>query len=201
VANSRFVAWLPEAWSDQLRTRLFCLRAADVHLILGALDAAGCRPCLAGGWGIDALLGRETRRHDDVDVIIVPGTEEMAQQALAELGYCEVRTGVAAGPYMPVRSVVRDAPGRTVDLLPLALHSLDRPPTSDPSTASEEPVVAGTVAGQTVRCLSAAVQMMFHEGYDLGPVQTNDVRLLRSRFALDGGRGAGQRHLSGDSSA
>jgi lincosamide nucleotidyltransferase A/C/D/E len=200
VAHSRIVGWFPDAWSDRLRGRLFCIHEAEVHRIIGALEAAGCGPCLAGGWGIDALLGWVSRRHEDVDVIVVPGTERAAQAALAELGFDEVRTGVAAGPYMPVRTVVRDPPGRTVDLLPLPLDSLDLSSTSDPSIAHHEPVVTGTLGGQPVRCLSAAVQIMFHEGYELAAVQRTDVRLLRDRFGLDGVANAGQHHLSGEAS-
>ena len=163
--------------------------------------AAGCQPCLAGGWGIDALLGRITRRHDDIDVIIGQGTEAAAQRALAELGYCEVRTGVAAGPYMPVRTVVRDPPGRTVDLLPLSLSSLDGSPSAARGAASHDPVVTGTIRGKPFRCLSASVQLMFHEGYEHGPEERQDVALLRDLLGLDGGAEADRGHLPGGADA
>ena len=188
-------------WCGRLRARLFATRPADVQRIVDALETAGCQPCLAGGWGIDALLGRITRRHDDIDVIIDQGTDTAAQRALAELGYCEVRTGVAAGPYMPVRTVVRDPPGRTVDLLPMSLSALGELPAAGSGDASHEVVVVGTIRGASFRCLSASVQLMFHEGYEHGPEERQDVALLREYLGLDGVADGDRRHLSGGASA
>ena len=37
------------------------MTATDVHAVLDVLDAAGIRVWVDGGWGIDALLGRQTR--------------------------------------------------------------------------------------------------------------------------------------------
>jgi lincosamide nucleotidyltransferase A/C/D/E len=44
--------------------------ADDVIEILDAFDRAGATVWLDGGWGVDALLGEERRRHDDLDVAI-----------------------------------------------------------------------------------------------------------------------------------
>jgi lincosamide nucleotidyltransferase A/C/D/E len=41
---------------------------ADAAEILGVLGAA--EPRLAGGWGVDALAGRQTREHRDLDVMV-----------------------------------------------------------------------------------------------------------------------------------
>ena len=41
----------------------------DVIEILDRLDAAGVRYWVHGGWGKDALLGQETRPHDDLENI------------------------------------------------------------------------------------------------------------------------------------
>jgi lincosamide nucleotidyltransferase A/C/D/E len=37
--------------------------AADASRIVGQLEAAGLVVWLDGGWGVDALLGRQTRPH------------------------------------------------------------------------------------------------------------------------------------------
>ena len=36
--------------------------------VLEAVRAVGCRFWLEGGWGVDALVGRQTRPHRDVDI-------------------------------------------------------------------------------------------------------------------------------------
>lgn len=41
----------------------------DVVEILGLLRRAGTEVWVGGGWGIDALLGRQTRDHRDLDLM------------------------------------------------------------------------------------------------------------------------------------
>jgi hypothetical protein len=36
--------------------------------VLDRLDRAGLWYCIEGGWGVDALLGEQTREHGDVDL-------------------------------------------------------------------------------------------------------------------------------------
>jgi lincosamide nucleotidyltransferase A/C/D/E len=43
------------------------VRAEDVLAVLDRLGAAGVAVWLDGGWGIDALLGRQSRAHADAD--------------------------------------------------------------------------------------------------------------------------------------
>ena len=37
---------------------------------LGLMEASSIEVCLDGGWGIDALLGEQTREHADLDIIL-----------------------------------------------------------------------------------------------------------------------------------
>ena len=54
-----------------LRARLRgSMSADDVLRVLRALDTRSLPYWLAGGWGIDALIGKQNRTHDDLDVII-----------------------------------------------------------------------------------------------------------------------------------
>ncbi len=41
---------------------------SEVLDVLAALSALGCRFWLEGGSGVDALVGRQTRAHRDLDV-------------------------------------------------------------------------------------------------------------------------------------
>jgi lincosamide nucleotidyltransferase A/C/D/E len=36
--------------------------------VLGALRGNGVDVCVGGGWGVDALLGEQTREHSDLDL-------------------------------------------------------------------------------------------------------------------------------------
>jgi lincosamide nucleotidyltransferase A/C/D/E len=46
------------------------MRADEVLRVIDALRTNGLRVWLDGGWGIDALLGEQTREHDDVDLVV-----------------------------------------------------------------------------------------------------------------------------------
>jgi hypothetical protein len=43
--------------------------AANLLRVVGHLEAEGIDVWLDGGWGVDALLGQETREHDDLDLV------------------------------------------------------------------------------------------------------------------------------------
>src|ERR687893_1056548 len=45
------------------------IKAEDVIELYSALRAEGVRVWVDGGWGVDALLGRQTRPHKDFDAI------------------------------------------------------------------------------------------------------------------------------------
>ncbi len=58
--------------------------ADEVLAVLDALRKTGCRATAAGGWGVDALVGHQTR--DDLDLAVDAGGLD-ALDALARLGY------------------------------------------------------------------------------------------------------------------
>src|SRR5215203_2551428 len=87
----------------------------QVLAVLEILRSVDCRFWLEGGWGVDALVGRQTRAHRDLDVDLDARCEELALAVLAEMGYT-VETD-----WRPNR-VELHAPGRGwVDLHPLHL--------------------------------------------------------------------------------
>ena len=64
--------------------------------IVGTLEAAGVDVWLDGGWGVDALLGRETRAHDDLDLVAELRDSDRIVEVLGGLGY-ELGLGVEHG--------------------------------------------------------------------------------------------------------
>jgi len=60
---------------------------AQMLAVLDAVRAVGCRFWIEGGWGIDALVGHQTRPHRDVDIEIDGAFEEEVLAALRDLGY------------------------------------------------------------------------------------------------------------------
>ena len=85
---------------------------AEVLAVLGALREAGCRVWVAGGWAVDALVGRQIRAHRDLDLAIDVTDEERALGILQRRGYA-VETD-----WRPVRLELAAAGVGWVDLHP-----------------------------------------------------------------------------------
>lgn len=56
-------------------------------MIVDLLNEMGIRYWIEGGWGIDVLIGKQTRPHRDIDVDFDADQEELLVQKLIDLGY------------------------------------------------------------------------------------------------------------------
>src|SRR3954465_6298085 len=122
------------------------MEAADA---LAALDAlAGCRAWVGGGWGVDALVDRATRRHRDLDLALDARDEAAALAALAGLGYA-VETD-----WRPGRGGLAPPGERWVDLHPVAFdaagHGVQAGPDGGRFDYPRDGFTTGTIAGVTV---------------------------------------------------
>ena len=162
------------------------LDADDVLLILDRLDRAGLVVWLDGGWGVDALLGRHSRPHVDLDLVIARDDLAAARAALNGLGF---RHDLTAVPGLPARLVLADADGRPLDLHPVVFdrhgngwQELDAGGWG--VYPAEGLTGVGTVGGRQVRCLTPELQVRHHLGYPLGATDRHDLALLAERFGV-----------------
>lgn len=149
---------------------------SEVLAVLDAVRSVGCRHWLEGGWGVDALVGRQTRSHRDVDLDFDGGYEAEVLDALTGMGY-----GIETD-WRPNR-VELAATGRGyVDLHPLVI---------DPDGSARQAALdggwyefpkswftTGTLDGMTVPCVSLEAQRLFHAGYELRQVDEHDLAEL-----------------------
>jgi lincosamide nucleotidyltransferase A/C/D/E len=54
------------------------MELGEVLGVLADLTEAGCSVWVAGGWGVDALVGRQTRSHRDLDLALDADNETVA---------------------------------------------------------------------------------------------------------------------------
>jgi lincosamide nucleotidyltransferase A/C/D/E len=152
--------------------------------VLERLEESGVDAWLEGGWGIDALLGRETREHDDLDVIVPLEQLPALEAALRALGY---RFGFASGPLS--FEVVDDA-GRQIDVHPIAFQ-----PNGDAlylmAEGGEWTYPAGSltgrgeIGGRPVKCLAPDMALVCHSrGYALDETHEQDVAALCEQYGL-----------------
>jgi lincosamide nucleotidyltransferase A/C/D/E len=159
------------------------MTAEDVLSILAILDRAGAEVWIGGGWGIDALLGEQTRAHRDLDLMHRSEQEPAVVAALVRAGFIETLS------WRPVRFVVSDGRGREVDLHPLvfAADGSAEQASLDPGRPFVYPAssfVTGTINTQLVNCLSAEQQVHFHQGYEPTDRDRADMARLRDRFGI-----------------
>ena len=153
--------------------------------ILAALEAHGVEAWIDGGWGVDALVGESTRAHGDLDLAVDRSQLEGVVKALEALGFV---TDPTAEPGMPARLVMAGERGM-VDLHPLVFdgtgngwQQLDPAGRHWGRYPADDLTARGVVGGRAVRCLSAALQLRFHLGYEWGDADRHDLRLLQERF-------------------
>jgi lincosamide nucleotidyltransferase A/C/D/E len=194
---SRVVALSPESsplrhFLGPLRDRLRgAMKTDDVLGVLSALEAHDVPFAVAGGWGVDALLERQTRSHDDLDIAIDDYEHEVerAIDVLRALGFHLVATHERRA-WMPKLSILHHDDGHRVELVSLNWQILARefgPPGADSTRreAFEQRVYSqGLIGGRWVRCLSAEVQLLYHSSFELGPTLERDVVLLRTELGV-----------------
>ncbi|MFJ9037267.1 nucleotidyltransferase domain-containing protein [Streptomyces sp. NPDC102406] len=159
------------------------MTADDVRTVLALLREAGTDVWIGGGWGIDALVGEETRDHRDLDLMHRHEQEPAVLAALADAGFAETLD------QRPVRFVRTHADGRELDLHPLhfSADGSARQASFDPLRPFRYPAdafVTGTVAGEPVPCLSAGQQIRFHQGYEPTERDRHDMAQLRRAFGV-----------------
>jgi lincosamide nucleotidyltransferase A/C/D/E len=158
--------------------------ARGVLSIVAALEQAGVRVWLDGGWGVDALVGEQTRDHDDLDCVIALADAPLARETLALLGFS------VALDELPTRFVMRDRSDRRVDFHTVTFDAAGgaTQQLQDGRLApypSQGFAGSGHVAGVHVACLTATVQSLHHLGYDPDEKDHHDMWLLADRFDID----------------
>jgi len=179
--------------------------AQDVIRIFRLLEEEGVPVWLDGGWGIDALLRRETRGHRDVDLIVPLDCLPAAELVLANVGFSRDDRETN----MPTRLVLRSSEELEIDIHPVTF----RPDGSGVhiDTDKEDRKYAyvysavglsgfGMIDGRIVRCTTAAEQIRQKVERRYSPwaetrirsegisTDLDDIRTLLRVFGVDEGK-------------
>lgn len=142
--------------------------------LLERLRGASIPVWVAGGWGIDALIGEQTREHRDLDLLYRIEDDDGLRQVLTRSGYhvdtdwWPIRVEWAGASYVDVHPLRFDDDGSALQA------GLDESEFHYPRRS----FVRGTIAGRAVDCLSQEQQRLFHSGYPLRPVDRHDLAAL-----------------------
>jgi lincosamide nucleotidyltransferase A/C/D/E len=170
--------------------------AEDAIRIYMTLMDNGMQAWVTGGWGIDALLGRQTRPHKDLDVLMLLDDIIRMRAMLGGGGYGlkelwseNLQTVDAEGNETATAYVLQDPEGREIDVHALRPSGRGKwiPAWEDTElrTFTKEDLGGkGWIAGERVQCISAEMQVRSHTGYTLPETHVRDLELLREKFGV-----------------
>jgi lincosamide nucleotidyltransferase A/C/D/E len=151
--------------------------AEDVLRVLDLLGAAGIEVWLDGGWSVDALLGEQTREHNDLDIALRVEDRARFDEVMTAAGFRVVKTDVVDDGSIEVDVHFVDLDVTHVTEWGFEVYG------GVPYEAGEFTGV-GTILGRTVACCSAASQVRYHTTYEPDEDDRHDVRALCERFGI-----------------
>ena len=155
------------------------MTADDVVKIIKLLEQNGFEVYVIGGWGVDALLGEQTRKHEDLDIALPHGFVPKLRELLKSHGYedvpredtcaCNFVLGDNEGHLLDVHSYIFDENGENIFGVAFEPHHL---------TGN------GAINGYPVKTAPPEVMVKFLTGYDVDEDDYQDTRALCERFSI-----------------
>jgi len=155
------------------------MTAKDVVGLVQLLEQNEIEVYVDGGWGIDALLGEQTRKHGDLDIALPHKHVPRLRELLEARGYKDV-------PRDDTRDcnfVLSDDKGHEIDV---HSYTFDENGKNVFGVAYEPRHLTGTgtIDGYPVKCIPADVMVEFHSGYELDEDDYHDVRAICDKFGF-----------------
>lgn len=159
------------------------MKSEDVLQIVTWLEGADIPVWLDGGWGVDALVGQQTRAHSDLDLVVRLEDVNHIEETLAIHQFAVILNE------LPTRFVMKDANGRSVDFHAVKQGGSgqfiqvlqDGTPFHYPQNSLAG---QGMIDGNVISCITPEAQMLCHTGYKPQAKDIHDVRLLQQYFNL-----------------
>ena len=146
------------------------------------LDNNGIIVWIDGGWGVDALLGRQTREHADLDIAVHHKDNTKLRRLLESKGYKEERRSDSS----EFMYVMKNEAGKCVDMIDV--HVFEYGENGNNIYGVEYPLGSltgtGLIGGQKVNCIDPAFMFRFKTGYEPKEKDLHDVRALAEKFGF-----------------
>lgn len=159
--------------------------AADVISLYAELENLGIAIWIDGGWGVDALLGEQTRPHQDLDIAVQQKDVPKLRRLLQVRGYRDIKLEEAR----PWNFVLGDEQGREIDFHVIVIddrgNGLYGPAEKGELYPAASLTGTGSIKGQAVRCISPEWTVKSHGGYKLKEKDFRDVSALCKRFGIE----------------
>jgi lincosamide nucleotidyltransferase A/C/D/E len=154
----------------------------DFYLLM---EGRGAPVWIDGGWSVDALLGKQTRPHKDLDIAIQQKHVRKLLDLLEEQGYEEIKLESAR----PHNFVLGDDRGHEIDVHVIVLddkgNGIYGPPENGEMYPAASLTGTGIIDGHQVMCISPEWMIKFHSGYELKDKDFQDVSALCEKLSFD----------------
>ena len=161
------------------------MTAEDTLAVYNLLENNGIKIWLDGGWAVDAQLGQQTRRHNDIDIAIETIDVAEYRKVMAEYGYKHApRTGDKLHNF-----VLADGKGHEIDTHVFVWdehgNGIYGPVENNDMWPAASLQSYGTINGQPVRATSPECLVQFHTSYEVDADDWHDVKLLCEKFGIE----------------
>jgi lincosamide nucleotidyltransferase A/C/D/E len=152
----------------------------DVIEIVQLFDRHQIEFYVDGGWGVDALLRKQTRPHTDLDIAIQHKDSPQVRTLLEARGYSDVHRANSSDfnfvlgdnhrHQIDIHTYTFDAAGNRIYGIPYPLESL---------------AGTGSVDGYSVKCISPEWVVKFHTAYQFDEEDYRDVKAICQHFKIE----------------
>lgn len=151
----------------------------DVIEIVQLFNQHGIEFYVDGGWGVDALLGEQTRPHADLDIAIQHKDSLQVRALLEARGYSEVHRDDSSD----FNFVLSDDQGHQIDI---HTYTFDTKGNHIYGTAYplESLSGKGSLDGHLVKCISPEWVVKFHTTYQFNENDYRDVKAICQHFNI-----------------
>ena len=153
----------------------------DVKQILQFAIDAEIKVFLDGGWGVDALLGHQSRSHNDIDIFVEKKDYHKFIQIIKDNGFYEIKMEYTTTSH----TVWEDENKRIIDLHCFEYTDDDKILYEGNCFPLETFTGRGKVEDIEVSCIEPYSQVMFHLGYEFDENDMHDVKLLCETFHIE----------------
>lgn len=155
------------------------MTAEDAAGLIQLLEQHGIEVYVDGGWAVDALLGQQTRAHQDLDIAVPQRHVAKLRDLLCNRGYRDQPRPDS----WECNFVLANAGGNEVDVHSYTLNDTGNN-IGGVEYTSEHLTGKGFINGCPVRCISPEWLVRFHTGYELDENDYRDVHALCERFGI-----------------
>lgn len=156
------------------------MNAEDVLQIYNQLASKGVPIWIDGGWCVDALLGKQTREHPDLDIAIDHNNESQLKEFLIDSGYkIQARSNATDWNYVMINNL-----GKTIDI-----HVFEFDEAGDNKYGIEyhkdSLTGMGDILGEEVQCISPEWMFKFKTAYMPKGKDLQDVHALSEKYGFE----------------